>query len=90
VERSKDKQHNVQERHVERLGLSTSLGLWLVYYIDCPKINTLPSKFKIKEKYEPRFLQGFGALEKDTPTKKRMEGGKKKGKKQTLEFALKM
>jgi hypothetical protein len=32
------------------------------WYLDCPKENTLPSKFKIQEKYEPEFLQGFWCL----------------------------
>jgi hypothetical protein len=50
------------------------------WYIDCPKENTLPSKFKIQEKYELAFFQGLGALEKETLTKKIMEGGKRKGK----------
>ncbi len=33
MERSKVKQHNVQEGHVERLELSTSLVLWLVSWL---------------------------------------------------------
>lgn len=33
MERSEVKQHNVQEGHVERLELSTSLVLWLVSWL---------------------------------------------------------
>jgi hypothetical protein len=32
------------------------------------------------EKQELRFFQRFGALEKETPTKKKLEGSKRKGK----------
>lgn len=60
------------------------------WYLECSKENTLPSKFEIWEKYEFEFLQGLGALEKETPTKKRMEGGKRKGKRQILESASEM
>jgi len=35
---------------------------------------------EIQEKYEPRFLEGFKALKKETPSKKKLERGKRKGK----------
>jgi hypothetical protein len=60
------------------------------WYLDYPKENIPPSKFEIREKYEPIFLQGLGALEKETPTKKRMEGCMKKGKRHVLNFASEM
>jgi hypothetical protein len=40
------------------------------------KENTLTSKFKIWEKHELGFHWGLGALEKETPSKKKLEGGK--------------
>jgi hypothetical protein len=46
------------------------------WYLDYLKENTPPSKFEIREKHEPGFLQGLGALETKTPSKKRLEGGK--------------
>jgi hypothetical protein len=52
------------------------------WYLDCPKEYIPPSKFEIQEKHEPRFFQGLGALEKETPRKKRLEGGKRRGKRQ--------
>jgi hypothetical protein len=52
------------------------------WYLDFLKENILPSKFKIWEKHESRFFQGLGALEKETLSKKKLEGGKKRGKKQ--------
>jgi hypothetical protein len=55
------------------LEISTSLGLWLV---ECPKENTLPSKFKIQDKHEPRFFQGFGALRRRHQTKRDWRGAK--------------
>ncbi len=60
------------------------------WYLNCPKENILPLKFKTREKHEPKFLQGLRALEKETPTKKRLEGGKRKGKKKIQEFGSKM
>ncbi len=57
------------------------------WYLDYLKENTLPSKF---EKHEPRFLQAFRTLEKETPSKKRLEWGKKRGKRQIQEFGLEM
>jgi hypothetical protein len=39
-------------------------------------------RFEIWEKHELRFLQGLGALEKETPNKKRLEGGKRRKRKQ--------
>jgi hypothetical protein len=50
------------------------------WYLDFSKENTPSLEFKIQEKHEPRFFQGLGALEKETPTKKRLEGGRRKGK----------
>jgi hypothetical protein len=50
--------------------------------LDYLKENTLTSKFKIREKHELGFLQGLGALEKETPNKKRLERGKRRGKRQ--------
>jgi hypothetical protein len=47
-----------------------------------PKRKHSTSKFEIREKHDLRFLQGLGALEKETPSKKRLEGGKRRGKKQ--------
>jgi len=35
---------------------------------------------KFKRNMNPNFFKGFGALEKETLIKKRMEGGKRKGK----------
>jgi hypothetical protein len=35
---------------------------------------------EIQEKYESRFLEGLGALEKETPSKKKLERGKRRGK----------
>jgi hypothetical protein len=58
------------------------------WYFECLKENTPPSKFKIQEKHELRFLQGLGTLEKETPSKKRLEGGKRRGKRQILETNL--
>jgi hypothetical protein len=55
------------------------------WYLDCSKENTPPSKFEIREKNEFAFYQDLGALEKETPIKKRMDGGKMKGKRQMLE-----
>jgi hypothetical protein len=52
--------------------------------------NILPLKFKIREKHEPRFLQGVGALEKETPTKKRLERGQRKGKRKIQESRSEM
>jgi hypothetical protein len=49
--------------------------------LDCPKENTISLEFKIQKKHELGFFQGLGALEKKTPTKKRLEGGRRKGKK---------
>jgi hypothetical protein len=67
---------------------STPLLLNYGWYLDCSKENTLSSKFEIWEKYEFEFLQGLGALEKETPTKKRMEGGQEEGKK--IDFRVRM
>ncbi len=60
------------------------------WYLDYPKENILSLKFEIQEKHESRFLQGVRASEKETPTKKRLEGGKRKGKRQILESSLEM
>jgi hypothetical protein len=46
------------------------------------KENTPTLEFEIRKKHESGFLQGLGALEKETPSKKRLEGGKRRGKKQ--------
>jgi hypothetical protein len=35
---------------------------------------------EIHEKYEPRFLEDFKALKKETRSKMRLESGKRKGK----------
>ncbi len=45
---------------------------------------------EISEKYEPRFLKGLGALEKETPSKKRLERGKRRGTRQVQEFGFEM
>ncbi len=58
------------------------------WYLDCLKDNTPPSEFEIQEKHESRFLQGFGTLEKEIVSKKRLEGGKRRGKKQIQESRL--
>jgi hypothetical protein len=44
--------------------------------------NTFTSKFDIWGKHELGFLQGLGALGKETPSKKRLEGGERRGKRQ--------
>jgi hypothetical protein len=44
---------------------------------------------EIREKHEPRFLEGLRAS-KETLSKKRLEKGKKKGKKQVQEFGFEM
>jgi hypothetical protein len=54
------------------------------------KDKTPPSKFEIQEKHEPRFLQGLGTLEKEMVSKKRLEGGKRKGKRQIQEYKSKI
>jgi len=38
------------------------------------------SEFEIREKHDLGFFQGLGTLEKETPSKKRLEGGKRRGK----------
>jgi hypothetical protein len=48
---------------------------------DYLKDNTFTLDMEIWEKYESRFLQGLGTLEKETQNKKRLEGGKMRGKK---------
>ncbi len=48
--------------------------------LDYPNENTLSLEFGIRDKHEPGFLQGVRALEKETPTKKRLEGGQEEGK----------
>jgi hypothetical protein len=58
------------------------------WYLDYPKENTPPSEFEIHEKHEPIFLQGLGALEKETPCKKRLEGGGKEGKETKLRVQI--
>jgi hypothetical protein len=59
-----------------------ALFLDCAWHLDCPKENTPTSKFKIWGKHELGFLQGLGALEKETPSKKRLEGGERRGKRQ--------
>jgi hypothetical protein len=44
------------------------------------KENIPTLEMEIQEKYEPRFLEGFKALKKETPNKKKLERGKRKGK----------
>ncbi len=61
-----------------------------VQYLNCPKENILTLQFEIQEKHELGFFQGFGALEKETSSKKRLEGGKRRGKKQVQESKSKM
>ncbi len=56
------------------------------WYLDYLKENAPTSKFKIREKHELEFLQGLEALEKETPSKKRLEGGKRRGKRQVHGF----
>jgi hypothetical protein len=60
------------------------------WYLDCPKENAPTSKFKIQEKHETKFLQGLGALEKETPSKKKLKGGKRRGKRQIQGFGSNM
>jgi hypothetical protein len=50
------------------------------WYLDCPKKNTPTLEFEIWEKHELGFLQGLGALEKETPSKERLGG--RRGKRQ--------
>jgi hypothetical protein len=45
---------------------------------------------EIQEKYKPRFLKGFRALKKETPSKKRLERGKRRGKRRVQEFGFEM
>jgi hypothetical protein len=45
---------------------------------------------EISKKYEPKFLKGLGALEKETPSKKRLERGKSRGMRQVQEFGVEM
>jgi hypothetical protein len=52
-------------------------------------VNTPSSKFEIRKKHELKFLKGIKIL-KDTPTNKRLEGGRRNGKKLILEFTSKM
>jgi hypothetical protein len=47
---------------------------------DCPKENIPTLEMKIRKKYDLRFLEGFKALKKETPSKKRLEKGQKEGK----------
>jgi hypothetical protein len=51
------------------------------WYLDCPNEITPPLEFEIWDKYEHAFLQGLGALKKETPTKKIIEGVRRKGRK---------
>jgi hypothetical protein len=37
-----------------------------------------------------RFLEGLGVLKKETPSKKRLERGKRRGKRQVQEFGFEM
>jgi len=45
---------------------------------------------EIRKKYEPKFLEGLGALEKETPSKKRLERGKRRGNRQVQKFGFEM
>jgi hypothetical protein len=45
---------------------------------------------EIQEKYELRFLEGFKALKKETRSKKRLERGKRRGKRRVEEFRFEM
>jgi hypothetical protein len=45
---------------------------------------------EIREKYEPNFFEGFTNLKKETPNKKRLERGKRRGKRQIQEFGFEM
>ncbi len=60
------------------------------WYLDYSKENTPTLEFEIQEKHEPRCFQGFGALEKETPSKNKLEGGKRRGNRQVQEFRLEM
>jgi hypothetical protein len=44
---------------------------------------------EIWEKHEPRFFEGLRAIE-ETSSKKRLEKGKRKGKRQVQEFGFEM
>ncbi len=59
------------------------------WYLDYPKENAPTSKFKIQEIHEPKFLQGHGALEKETSSKKKFKGGERRGKRQVQGFGSK-
>ncbi len=61
-----------------------------VQYFDCLKENIPTLEMEIWEKYEPTFLEGFRALKKETPSMKRFERGKKRGKSQVQEFGFEM
>jgi hypothetical protein len=45
---------------------------------------------EIGEKYELRFFEGFKALKKEIPNKKKLERGKRRGKRQVQEFGYEM
>lgn len=68
---------------------STHLS-YCAWYLDYLKGNAPTSKVKIWEKHQPIFLQGLVALEKETLNKKRLQGGKRRGKRQVQEFGSKM
>jgi hypothetical protein len=50
------------------------------WYLDYPKENILPSKFKIRKKYELEFLQGLGAIQKRDTNQEENGGGQEGGK----------
>ncbi len=60
-----------------------------VQYLDCSKENIPTLEMEIWERHELKFLEGLGAL-KETPSKKRLEKGKRKGKRQVQELGFEM
>ncbi len=61
-----------------------------VQYLDYSKENILTLEMEIQQKYEPKFLKGLRALEKETPSEKRLERGKRRGTRQVQEFGFEM
>ncbi len=77
--------------HKDMLKDSTFTNLLdCVQYLDCPKENIPTLEMEIQDKYELRFLEGFKALKKETRSKKRLERGKRRGKRRVEEFRFEM
>ncbi len=58
------------------------------WYLYCPNENTPSLEFKIQKKHDLGFFEGLGALEKETPTKEKLEGGRRKGKRQIFGICI--